>query len=564
MSTGKKWTLKDGSQLVYRATPNRPATLLVRLDLKTGSNPKLEVSFAKRNKKIIPLSRDFSGFSVDGDVKRLPITSRTWFAQVPAELMKRGVGFRVIADQVLPSAYQIPAFSLPSSLTIQTIPFYLFGATPNLVSYADAISPNAAKKDELLHKWPISELNIQAHPMEKIEWDYLVVPPKDGKTAEVIRVAGDSRMINTILGILTNIFYAGGDAGLSTQYYGSIIQADAAGKYRYTGGGVGWGHVSVGDHYYSGIFNHETGHAFELGHAAGEYRDGKYPYEGGSLKGSVWGFDSKTNTFISDLVSSDAQNYAKCKDYVSHGYARPLDSLGNCYKVDVMESGGEDRSAKYAYGLFSDFNAARIQRYMEKRAIASTSSKTGYAKWNQALYQWVDYDPTDDTWDRARFGIHRNYAQQRHVQVSTVVFSISNAGTENTTQIYPLSQVYQGNLLRLIDPIDANDLAKISRNNGSIYQNFCVESGCDYTLKVYYSDDSVKHIAVQGGFRPWFKESGDFSADALDATKSASFKTFAINIPADQPIRKVELLHTPVVWRDGVSADATVLATRDN
>lgn len=559
---GKVWKLKDGSELTYRATPNKSAIILLDLNLNGDQNPKIEIYKSQNLITSINLSQDYKSFSVDGNVKPLPFSKNTWIANIPKEYMQKGLRFRVISDNAQPSNFKEVEFSLHSNLKIQILPFYLFGASTNLIAYDKVISPTSQQKAELENIWPISELIFEQHPIGEIKWDYMIVPPSDGKEAEKV-LEKDSRVINTILNTITTIYYASGNSSLNYQYYGPIVQMNSKGEYQYPGGGVGWGNVSVGDHYYSGIFNHESGHAFGLGHAAGEYKDNNFPYYGGSIKGSEWGFDISTNTFISDLVTSDAQNYSNCKKYTSHGYMRPLDENGNCYKVDVMESGSEDRSKKYQYGIFSDYNAARIQKYVESKTIINDKSLTNYSKWDQKNYQWIDYDPTDDKWDRARFGINKNYANKRNVLIKTVVFTISNANTKGMTQIYPVSKTYTGNLLTQIDPTDANDLAKISRNSDSIYKNFCAESGCDYTLKVYYKNQTTKHFAIQGGFRPWFKESDDFSDNKLDPKNSESFKTFAMNIPAENQISKVEILSTPILWKNGLDKSAKILASRD-
>jgi hypothetical protein len=66
---------------------------------------------------------------------------------------------------------------------------------------------------------------------------------------------------------------------------------------------------------------------------------------------------------------------------------------------------------------------------------------------------------------------------------------------------------------------------------------------------------------VKDGFRSWFAPTGALASTTADPANAASFRTWAVNVPARTGLTKVELLSTPQVWT-GSLATATVLATR--
>jgi hypothetical protein len=72
----------------------------------------------------------------------------------------------------------------------------------------------------------------------------------------------------------------------------------------------------------------------------------------------------------------------------------------------------------------------------------------------------------------------------------------------------------------------------------------------------------VRHVLLRGGFRPWFDPQGQPEAGATDPTSGDSFRLFAVNVPGDQPLAKIEVLATPTRW-NGVPDDAPVLLTRE-
>ncbi|MFD2453698.1 hypothetical protein [Ideonella paludis] len=97
-------------------------------------------------------------------------------------------------------------------------------------------------------------------------------------------------------------------------------------------------------------------------------------------------------------------------------------------------------------------------------------------------------------------------------------------------------------------------------NTGTHYW-YCMGSGCDFTLRLTYADQSVRHVLLQGGFRAWFKPTIEPDASTLEASSGNSFKTWVVNVPGDKALQRVELLETPMAWQ-GWPAQPTVLLSR--
>lgn len=99
-------------------------------------------------------------------------------------------------------------------------------------------------------------------------------------------------VMSAVLNLIGGLRGANGEGPTNNQYYAPILSLNpSTGREFFLGGGLGGGAVGTGDENYTGIFIHEQGHAFGLPHAGDAYTGGTYPYAGGSLNGSVWGYD---------------------------------------------------------------------------------------------------------------------------------------------------------------------------------------------------------------------------------------------------------------------------------
>ena len=70
------------------------------------------------------------------------------------------------------------------------------------------------------------------------------------------------------------------------------------------------------------------------------------------------------------------------------------------------------------------------------------------------------------------------------------------------------------------------------------------------------------HPFLRGGFRSWFDPTGPADPASTNPTDGASFRVFAVNVPGDQPLAKIEVLDTPQGYA-GLPPDPTVLLTRE-
>jgi hypothetical protein len=577
---GRYWKKDQSETLFLRAVSERETLVLIETDLKGGSSPLLQVAYQGKTVAKIPLISGITGLSVEDESVAYPSTSHTWHAVIPAALMKKGTYIRVIGTQVRPSAYtKLSVLGSPVHFDLYSLPFYLFGATDNTLPFSQTQAPDAATQREMFAKWPISTLNAQNHPAKRVNWPYVVISPRSGQAAYTVTTPAEQKdgfaNMSAVLNILGQIRQANGDGSTANQYYAPIIQANKNGQLVEIGGGLGGGHVGTGDHRYSGIFIHEQGHAFGLPHAGESYNaHSGYPYAGGSVNGSLWGYDLNKKMLMPTVVPRTASQYANCKTQVYAGIPRQLDALGQCIKQDPMQSGSGDQANIFKFAMFSDYSVARMQRYFEGlttinsagvknyaggRIFVNANMPTGYARWDSIDQAWVAFDPKNDP-VKGLYGVQQNFPVSKNVPVYTIAVSVSKAATDGATQIYPIIGPYTGNLLKTFDPTVTQDRTDMTPNT-SAYPWYCRGTGCDYTLRVTYTDGTVKHVALQGGFRPWFGQEQAFSADVTNPTNGSSFKTWAVNVPATSPIQSVELLDTPLVWT-GVSSTAPVLASR--
>lgn len=494
--------------------------------------------------------------------------------------MQPGLELRVNAASANPSDWVAVNVGINSDFALRVLPYYLFGADENLVSFADASEPPEDASEEIFAKWAVSTLDAGNHPARRIDWPTLVIPPRNGNAAYVMNSA-DDRLdgfdpISAVRSTLVNLRDANGESGTANQYYGALIQANADGSRRGAGGGLGGGHVGAGDESYRGIFIHEQGHAFGLAHA-GESFDASsgYPYIGGSLSGSAPSYDQVERIFQPITVPSNASRFAACASDNFNGTPRQVDDNGTCIRQDPMQSGSGDQAAGDRCSIFADYHAARMQRYFEGettiasdgsheysggRVFEDDGSATGYSRWDTLDREFVPFDPSIDP-NNAINGVNRNYPVATDVPVYSIVATRSHANTPGATQIYPVIGPWMGNRVRIFDPTSAADRDAMRPNTGP-NPWYCRNRGCDFTFRLTYAGGVIRHYVIPEGFRGFFTNNDDAPLpEASDATDSFSFRTIVMNVPADLPLVRVELLDTPRAF-DGITAAPPVLASR--
>ncbi|EHR72809.1 Peptidase M66 [Burkholderiales bacterium JOSHI_001] len=573
---GLRWAQPNNKSISLHLAGGRAALALVDLNGAVPTDPQVEARVGDTVLGRVALQDNSALPPTEAGGERFSATARV--ATLPAEWLQPGLQLRVAATNANPSGWQALTVGPTTTLDIRSLPFYLYGATEQLISLDKASKPSAQAMNELVAKWPVSQLSVVQHPATKVEWPQLVVSPRNGDAAYVMSRYEDRKdgfdPISAVLNTLGLMREANGDAATAHQYYGALIQPKATGGYADNIGGLGGGHSGAGDPSFAGVFIHEQGHAFGMPHAGESYAAGTgYPYPGGSLKGSAWGYDQVRQRFMSTLVPSSASRYAACTTHNFGGTPRQLDAQGRCIRQDPMQSGSGDQAAGDIFTLFSDYNAGVVQQYLEGvasldskgntvwdggRLQESAASATGYRRWNSLTGTWVAVDPALDT-SKALYGINNHTPVQKGVPVYTLVATFSNAGTPGVSMVMPPIGPYTGNLARYPDPSQPADLAALQPSGA--WGWYCMYNGCDYTLRVSYTNGTVRHVALQKAFRPWFGPSAAPAATATDPLNSGSFRRWAVNVPADAPLAKVELLDTPMAW-NGLPAAPTVLASR--
>jgi hypothetical protein len=575
----QNWTLTGSlGSMELHLVGQRSFLAMVDLTGLTPVNPKLEVVKQGITQVQIPLNLPASFPSTEASGAKYKASY--YSATVPASYVVPGISLRAVADNYPASPLVSVNVGLDSELDIRTLPFYVFGATDaNSYPIATTRAPSTAITVELFAKWPVAQLNVAQHPAGRVDWPYMVIEPRAGAAA--YRITNSTQQqdgfatMSSVLNVLGVLRSANGESATNNQYYAPLLMLNSTGSYVSPGGGLGGGHVGTGDFSYQGVFIHEQGHAFGLGHADDEDNVGNFPYAGGSLKGSAWGFDAGRQRFIPPHVPTTSSNYATCST-AGFPKGRQMDSAGRCVKQDPMQSGSGDQVVGDNYTIFTDFNVGRMQRYFEGattnsaasgttpaysysggRVIVDSTSATGYSRWNSLLTMRVPVTPT--TTQGAIFGFDGGLPLQRNVPVHSIVMTLSNAGTPNVTQIYPPLS-YTGNLMRAIDPTSTSDLSLITPDTSTYYW-YCRNGGCDYTVRVTYADSTTFHAVLQGGFRPFNQASGTPATITTDATNSSSYKVFGVNVPGSKAISTIELLSTPKVWM-GMPVSPTVLASR--
>jgi Peptidase M66 len=517
-------------------------------------------------------------------------STTAYWAKLDKTWLKPGLELVVRADGGKVSMARAVKVGAPSAFTIYTLPFYLFGLNETNIPLSDTAAPDQVTRDEYFARHPFAELEMVNHPAKKVVWSYMIVEPREGRPAQKVEYKeqqGDGfAVMSAVLGVLGNIRRANGDGATNNHYYAPLLMANQAGKYEHPGGGLGGGDLGTGDYSYAEIFVHEAGHAYGMPHANDGYLSGNYPYIGGSLKGSSWGYDSNKNLFLSPLLPTNPDNICDAAN-PDHQH----NDQGQCYRQDPMQGGSGDRIPGTKYSMFSDFNANVVQNYLEGtttikdgtheydggRIFIDPSSSTGYKRWDSLDSKFVEFDTK--TTSNGIYGLDQSFPIQRGVPVHSIVMtaniaSIQDTFTEEpgkpklsyqdtitynnaTTQIYaPLT--YTGNLIRLIDPTKADQLASIVPDS-SANPWYCKNAGCDYTLKATFADDSQQFVVLQTGFRGWFNP--DINPEANDPKNGNSFRSWVVNVPATKQLKKLELLETPEIWK-GLPANPKVIATR--
>ncbi|MFZ6754298.1 M66 family metalloprotease [Undibacterium sp. Dicai25W] len=556
---GLSWPTTTGSAPLILAG-QRDALALIQFTQADVKNPVLEIW---NNQTLI---QSISLNSPD----KLPATeggeaaygNNIWSAKIPAALVTPGMLVNFSSDNYGRTTQTAVTVGANIDLTMQILPFVLFGAT-NANTGLDLNTERIMRmtdqmKQQITAGWP-GNATVVNHPAGQFVSPYFVMPPQNGAPAYLASSMSDINdgglFVDAINDLTYQVHQASGDMSINRVTFSSVIAVDntkpGTNKLAWIGNGVSIpsAGVATGGNSY-GFLLHETGHAMSLNHSRSEYNDptGKhYPYIQGSLAGSAWGYNSATNEFRHPLVPKTSPIFQSCTKQSNY----QLDANGRCYRLDPMDHADDGSDPKYnGFSLFSDYNIARIQRWITGQIKLDGTSPTNFSKWDNVSSSWKPYTPV--TTNSGVDQIKGNVPVLRNIPVAKIVLTLSNAGTPNVSRFYPPILATDSSI-ETIDPTDVTQLAKIYpytlNGNNAEYMWYCHQSGCDYTLRVTFSDGSQAYRLLKGGFRK-YSNPATFDAGVTDPTNSKSFHLWAINVPnpSNAKVAKLELLDTSMIW----------------
>lgn len=327
-------------------------------------------------------------------------------------------------------------------------------------------------------------------------------------------------------------------------------------------GGWGGDKAFVGADF-NGVFLHEMGHALSLPHwgqgsfqneAPGE-GDYRYPYGGigndGGGRGDRWNYYQNLDEFVSPTC--------ELEDNAVFGQERSDAMQRNAWCQELRDAG------EGPWDGFGDFSGVAMFRYMTgAEAKGGTVPYRGgdapYHLSKQAGWPTLAFD---DDGNRVLVRSHPPFEQQRserfdflvpqawNVPVYTVYGSYHPQYAEANLIYEPME--YVGNLPAYLDPTDPETFEALEAGSGGPYEDYFWWEK-DLTFKFTYADGTVRHAlyAHDGVSRDWQVASHPWRWDLL---------YFAITVPADAELVRVELYERPFCVRGAGNDDAGNIAS---
>lgn len=352
---------------------------------------------------------------------------------------------------------------------------------------------------------------------------------------------------------------------------GAVSRATGAYSFGYTYGNTehfapgGWGGGKVFAGFdYAGIFLHEMGHALGLPHwGQGPYGNTSpawdeftYPYGGvgndGGGRGESWNYEPNSREFISPLCVD------KSEGVPGQERSDAMQRNNPCQEARKRGTGPWDG--------FGDFSAKAIQEFLH----GNSGEHTGTVSYHGAnpTYHMPPSDgfpllETDSAGNRVFVrGLtqpqtprdEEKYDFLHPVQWNTPVYTVY--GTyhpqyRNVNILYK-PMAYMGTLPLLLDPTDPKIFADLKAGSSGPYGDYFWWAK-DLTLRFTYADGSQR-VAIypyDGVSRDWSVAHHPWRWDLL---------YFAINIPADKKLSKVEVFRRPFLVRYAGSTDSGNIA----
>ena len=328
-------------------------------------------------------------------------------------------------------------------------------------------------------------------------------------------------------------------------------------------GGWGGGKVFAGFDY-GGIFLHEMGHALGLPHwGEGSYGNTSpgwgefnYPYGGvgknGGGRGQSWNYEPNSREFISPLCvdrsegvpgqeRSDAmQRNRPCQEARKRGTG-PWDGFGDFSAKAIQEflhgnAGQHSGTVPYfganpAYHMPARDGYPLLERDGAGKRVFTRGPTQPQEKLDEETYDFLH--PVE--WDTPVYTVYGTYHPQYR----------------NANILYK-PMAYRGTLPKLLDPTDPKIFADLKAGSAGPYGDYFWWAK-DLTLRFTYADGSQR-VAIypyDGVSRDWSVADHPWRWDLL---------YFAINIPADKKLAKVEVFRRPFLVRYPGSTDSGNIA----
>ncbi|SFI49268.1 Peptidase M66 [Collimonas sp. OK307] len=526
--TGRTMNTADGKSRTLTLLANRAALLMVE---PATAGASIQVEVVGSNLGSLVLNTPDKLPATDNGTPQY--SSSKYSVLLPKEWVQPGVTLKITRGNDVTTVPLTVTGGI--NLKVRTVPAFFFGATRAMATTAKDKLEMDGTSLALDYAQEIPVASVDGVNSGDLSFNDFVLPPTGTVAAQAYSTFATARnspgadgyvLMGQMLSILPELrsVTANNDRNLNVAYWAPMVLEDPlTGKLIGMGGGltsVGAGNASGDSDNYGGIFDHEMGHGYGMSHAGDMYNSGTYPYPGGSLSGSSWGYDAIRNQLLSPVLPA-----LPCK---SSG--RQLDASGRCYRQDPMQGGSGDQSAGYRWEMFADYSSALIQGWMNGRIVYNPAAATNASRftiWSAVQGAYVDASATVSQLQRD---------MQGNQQVVTVLGNISK--TDGTLNRLVVSAAGQGNIPRTFDPTSQPDWDQMKLQ----YANYCQSTGCDYTLQATFTDGSTQNVLLPKGYHQ--NNSNTVNPNSGNPLNGASFIRFAVNFSAAKKLKRLDLYVT--------------------
>jgi len=543
-----------------------------------------------------------------------PYSTTAYSVVLDAAYIVKGLKVFVKTDNLGNSAEMSIPVGPVISMKTWSVPLYMFGASEDMLD-KDGVPVTKERRgwmgdekaQEHWAKYPFARFYNGLHPIQKFESPYWIIRPRTSKTGrkktafrayyknDIARPINSDYSVDSSddtsdsykdgfgdeasgLAFLSLLHELDGEFHLSTHYYAALIFRSEDGEWESGGAGLGGGHHGAGTSDFEGIFYHEQGHAFGLGHAESDYEKGDYPYKQGSLDGSDWGYDVVRNEFIDVYIHTDAEGFDGDADECTKSGPRTVydDGKKKCIKQSVMQSGSGDQESDMNFGQMADYNVAEILEHIEGLMesedpdndpdgpkVVKEGGRTfhdtctcgnrayyNYRVWNNTAQELV---PVTPNWE------YPHYFNVPLVLIWTTIgcaeldcqYSyrpLETSPKQVLTQVYK-PHTYVGNTRLVVNP-DNFDVLKtvLPEHDGAVNGDFC-KKGCDFTAYVTLADGTLRKALIRNSPRDdW--EDVEFPSDVRDKYHGDSLENYGVAVPTGgQAVERVDIMYTPLAWQ---------------